>query len=107
MEELISKELLGEVLGDFPSLIQIDNNEVYIEYGSGFGIEFRHMNIYELANDITEWMENQDYWIARSSRNIYRLIYKDVEVYSINTDKRTTVPFLCGQWIYDNKVKGK
>ncbi len=61
------------------------------------------MNIYELVDKITDWIEDQGYWIKKSDRNIYELHYLGKEVYCIDTLKRINAPLYCAQWIIDNK----
>ena len=113
---MISKELLSEVLGKYISKVEESDNiieYITVDTRSGFetygDAEREEINSCELAHRVINWIECQDYWIARSHKNIYRLLQStvkgDIEVYSIDTKNSEDVPFMCGQWILDNKDK--
>lgn len=104
MGNLISKELLSEVLA--VDIRKINNSilDGNLYYYKTFVKCKSKINIYELADKIIDWIESKGYWIKKEYKDIYQLIYKGIEVYGIDTKTRTDVPFMCGKWILENKA---
>ena len=59
--------------------------------------------IHELSDKAIDWIESQGFWIKKEHKTIYALIKGSNEVYGIDTKNRIDVPFMCMQWILDNK----
>lgn len=103
----ISKELLCAILDKEVTkwdedYIKDNVIEIGINLPSG-GRLYKQVNIYELADKTIDWIESKDFCILNTEINIYRLFKRGEEVYSIDTQTRLHVPFMCGQWILDNQ----
>jgi len=108
MNEIISKELLSEVYNfDVKDIRPLGTDDVTYEVrfnGLRKGYKYEIINIHELADKTIDFIEKKGYWISKTQQNIYRLIHKDFEVYTVNTDKRIDVPFMMSQWILENEI---
>ena len=124
MSNIISKELLSEVLGQEVSHIETDKDELYnhwsldeeecenyIGYRVTTGLVTK--NIHELAHKCKEWAYNKHGLILLSSRGYLELWLKDrfssndnpVKIFrEEDTEEYIVIKKAC-QWIYDKEKK--
>lgn len=108
MENLISKELLSEVLRLDICKITIKNN--ILEYDADFDdtIDVKNINIYELAYKCKEWAYKLGYEVVQLSHSIK--IYKNsYEAFNESSFKIYDLDlfFKTCQWILDNEVQNE
>ena len=110
MKEIISKELLSEVLGiQILEVVPTKGNVIWYVFKDCYeGKDF--INVYELAHKCKEWAKNQGYYllsalVKSSGICMFDLSHKKIDNYR-NVTKRNTEPeaiFAACQWILDNK----
>lgn len=107
MKEIISKELLSEVLGYTISSLYIAPNKTFIEVHSE-GVDKR-FNTYELAHKCKEWSIKHGYLISSGLtfyENGYFEIYIDPQgdiIKDGNSNTELEAIFKACQWILENK----
>lgn len=106
MSEIISKELLSEVLGGEVVSFEIKDNDVEC-FAKGLPFDI-HINIYELAYRCKEWAFDKGYEIVESHFmiRIKRLSTGETKTYEYTEDEQneeiTFKPeytFKCCEWI--------
>ena len=117
MSDVISKELLSEVLGiEVISISKIQNNiinggkEIVYSFSNKEDfIEVGSINIHELSSDTEQWLEDKGYYICKPYYDTFELYKGATKLYSIITAgkryKKYNIPFQFCQWILDNKDK--
>lgn len=115
MENIISKELLSEVIDFVNPIDEVGNinafdNTFYVTFKNQCG---KNINIYELAHKCKEWAWDNGYEIEELCHNLI-VHYLDVEQLEylkkeFNTEDGLYIPynpyrvFKACQWILDNK----
>lgn len=113
MKEIISKELLKEVLGyraiyENLSIMEMSDNILYFGYDN--------INIYELAHRCKEWALTKEYWITSGIQNrneiadydgfcLIKDFNHDLEDFMKTGSSECEAIFKATQWILDNKEK--
>ncbi len=117
MEELISKELLSEVLDKEIDSIKIKDNEiVYAFRVSSYGMTlhgYTHdegsINIYELAHECKEWAFNNGYYLTSYNDAIDIILQRNCKVIENITDGsfkyNPTLVFKACEWIRKELLK--
>lgn len=121
MEQIISKELLGEVLGIktimMNPILEPGNKVGYLVYGSQNTLQevknnHKQINIYELAHKCKEWAKSKEFIIHSSPTqkieytaiaqhfNLNKFYYGQNQFYALSEPEAI---FKACQWILDQK----
>ena len=112
MSEIITKELLSEVLGKTVSNPRFATSDIMLRYSYGQG--FQEINIYELAHKCKEWALHKYYTVKSYYDHCgFAFVYLssgviDMRRYNIPRFKSNTEPeaiLKSCQWILENKDK--
>jgi len=100
MKDIITKELLSEVLGKTVSNPRFATSDIMLRYSYGTG--FQEINIYELAHKCKEWAKENNIIV---SSNQYSVLVTDNsnirELFKAHTEPEAI--FKACQWLLENK----
>ena len=108
MEELISKELLSEVVEKLIiTHVALRNNEVWYSSYEPTNGKWTSINIYELAHKCKVWAKSKHYNIIETSEDKYWVIHMKHNIalsfnYGMIEHTGDSI-FSCCQWIKENK----